>query len=74
MIKLTLKYTPNEVGNSITSKFGKLCKDEFSQNMLALMSDKKSSDIKFITKDKNEVVAHKLILRGNKIINYFFMQ
>ncbi len=67
VIKLTftLKGLP-EIRTSIAKAFQKACKDEFTQNLVALLNDQISCDVKIVTKDQIELPAHKLILCGNK--------
>lgn len=55
---------PKVLCYSKTREFKKACKDDYKENMVALLSHKLSSDTKILTKDKTELFAHKAILSG----------
>lgn len=51
-------------------KFHKACVMQLGVNLAALIGDKATADLKIITSDEKELLAHKLILKGN-LFNYF---
>lgn len=70
---INLKLTLTKIVRiAIAEEFQQSCKDECSQNLSDLLDDTLSSDVKIATRDKTELRAHKVILRGIRCIIMLF--
>ncbi len=65
MLYIQLKNVPSHYCASNKKEFKRVFSDELVKNMTALLEDNSFGDVKILTKDNKEVLAHKAILAGN---------